>query len=108
MIGHHFRHHRHPIDYPPPAGSITLDQIPLGAEGDILAINGDRRMRRRMMEMGLLEGAHLRITKFGPTGDPIQVRVNDYYLSLRLADAANIVVKPSQYCTQLRHHRHKR
>jgi Fe2+ transport system protein FeoA len=98
MINHRFRHHRRPIDYPPLAGSITLDRMPLGAEGDVAAIKGDRWMRRRMMEMGLLEGSHVRITKFGPAGNPIQLRVNDYYLSLRLADAANILVKPGRHC----------
>ncbi len=92
MIGHRHRRHR-PIDYPPPAGKTTLEQMPLGAEGEVIAIKGDRRMRRHMMEMGLLEGSRLRVSKFGPSGDPIQIKINDYFLSLRLADAANIIVR---------------
>ena len=44
------------------------------------------------MEMGLLEGSNLRVVKFGPMGDPIQIQVNDYFLSLRRNEAARIIV----------------
>ena len=75
-----------------PQGLVTLDRLPLGACGVIQSIDGERRLRRRLMEMGLLEGSRLRVVKFAPSGDPIEVKINDYFLSLRLSDAAKIVV----------------
>lgn len=75
-------------------GPANLDTLPLGAEGVVMAITGERRFRRRLMEMGLLEGSRLRVVKFAPTGDPIQIQVNDYFLSLRRNEAARIIVMP--------------
>lgn len=78
-----------------PCVPVTLDSLPIGARGLVLNINGERKLRRRMMEMGVLEGSRLRIVKLAPTGDPIQVKVNDYFLSIRRKDAATIVVQPT-------------
>ena len=77
----------------PPQRTTTLDLMPIGARGVITCINGERRKRRRLMEMGLLEGSRLRVVKFAPTGDPIEIEVNDYFLSLRRNEAAEIVVR---------------
>jgi Fe2+ transport system protein FeoA len=44
------------------------------------------------MEMGLIEGSKLRVVKFAPTGDPVEIQVNDYFLSLRKEDADHIIV----------------
>jgi len=46
------------------------------------------------MEMGLLAGSRLRVVKLAPAGDPIQIQVNDYFLSLRRSEAATITVQP--------------
>lgn len=73
----------------------TLDLLPVDARGVVHSINGDRRMRRRLMEMGLLEGSVLRVVKFAPSGNPIEIKINDYFLSLRKEEAATVVVKPS-------------
>jgi ferrous iron transport protein A len=77
-----------------PKGPANLDTLPLGTTGIVLAITGERELRRRLMEMGLLEGSRLRVVKFAPTGDPIEIQVNDYFLSLRREEAARIVVMP--------------
>lgn len=74
------------------SGPANLDELPLGASGTVMAITGERKLRRRLMEMGLLEGSRLRVVKFAPTGDPIQIQINDYFLSLRRNEAAHIVV----------------
>jgi Fe2+ transport system protein FeoA len=83
--------HRHGAVLPA-TGPANLDTLPLGAEGVVMAITGERRFRRRLMEMGLLEGSRLRVVKFAPTGDPIQIQVNDYFLSLRRMEASRIIV----------------
>ena len=74
------------------SGPANLDTLPIGTSGYVLAITGERRFRRRMMEMGLLEGSHLRVVKFAPSGDPIQIQLNDYFLSLRRHEANHIVI----------------
>lgn len=73
--------------------TTTLDTLPIGGRGIVVGIQGERRLRRRIMEMGLLEGSRLRVVKFAPTGDPIQIKVNDFFLSIRRADAAGITVR---------------
>lgn len=86
------RHRWRGGDKKPQAGPANLDELPLGTSGTVMAITGERRLRRRLMEMGLLEGSRLRVVKFAPTGDPIQIQINDYFLSLRRNEAAHIVV----------------
>ena len=77
----------------------NLDTLKLGSVGLVLAITGERTLRRRLMEMGLLEGSRIRLVKFGPSGDPIQIQVNDYFLSLRRNEAAKVVVMPKGFGT---------
>lgn len=73
---------------------MNLDTMEIGSVSYVLAITGERKLRRRLMEMGLLEGSRIRVVKFGPSGDPIQIQVNDYFLSLRRNEAAKVVVMP--------------
>ena len=75
-------------------GPVNLDALPVGSVGKVLLITGERKLRRRLMEMGLLEGSRLRIVKYAPAGDPIEIQVNDYFLSLRRSEAARIIVEP--------------
>ncbi len=74
----------------------TLDRLPLGGRGIVQSIDGERKLRRRLMEMGLLEGSRLRVVKFAPSGDPIEIKVNDYFLSLRREEAAHIILRPGE------------
>jgi Fe2+ transport system protein FeoA len=78
---------------------VNLDALPVGATGIVMAITGERKLRRRLMEMGLLEGSRLRVVKFAPGGDPVEIKVNDYFLSLRRSEAARIVVLPKSAAT---------
>jgi ferrous iron transport protein A len=75
----------------------NLDTLEIGSVCNVLAITGERTLRRRLMEMGLLEGSRIRLVKFGPSGDPIQIQVNDYFLSLRRNEAAKVVVLPKGF-----------
>ncbi len=72
----------------------SLVDLPLGQHARIVSIDCDRRLSRRLMEMGLLPGTRVRLVRVAPFGDPIELRVRNYYLSLRRVEAAKIAVRP--------------
>jgi len=72
----------------------SLAELPLGQPAEILAIDCERRLSRRLMEMGLLPGTRVRVIRVAPLGDPIELRVRHYSLSVRRAEAAKITVTP--------------
>ena len=67
--------------------SLTLDQLEVGQEGRIAALEvpGDQGMR--LMEMGLIVGTTVEVARIAPLGDPIDVVVRGYHLSLRISEA---------------------
>ena len=71
----------------------TLDQMRPGQRGRITAIDGDDSLVQRLMEMGLLEGEQVEVVSFAPLGDPMEVRLGDYRLSLRRVEAARVHVE---------------
>lgn len=72
----------------------SLVDLPLGQNAEIMSIDCERRLSRRLMEMGLLPGTRVRIVRVAPLGDPIELRVRNYSLSVRRAEAAKIAVRP--------------
>jgi ferrous iron transport protein A len=72
----------------------SLADLPVGLHAEIVSIDCDRRLSRRLMEMGLLPGTRIRVVRVAPLGDPIELRVRNYSLSLRRAEAAKISVNP--------------
>ena len=70
----------------------TLDQLRPGERARIDAVGGDDPIVQRMLEMGLFEGEHVEIIGFAPLGDPMEVLLQDYRLSLRRAEAARVRV----------------
>lgn len=71
---------------------MTLDQLQEGQRGRIDTILGDDMILQRLMEMGLLEGEEIEVVAFAPLGDPMEIRLRDYRLSLRRTEAARIRV----------------
>lgn len=71
----------------------SLDQLKLGEHGCIESIEGDDAVVQRLYEMGLLEGEEIEVIGFAPLGDPIEIRLQDYRLSLRRQEAARIRMK---------------
>ena len=71
---------------------MTLDQLQQGQRARIDSFVGDDVVLQRLMEMGLLEETELEVIGFAPFGDPIEIRLQDYRLSLRRAEAARIRV----------------
>ena len=73
----------------------SLDQLQRGQRGTITSLQGDDLIVQRLMEMGLLEGEEVEVLGFAPLGDPMEIRLRDYRLSLRRSEAARIAVSPS-------------
>jgi ferrous iron transport protein A len=70
----------------------SLNQLEVGQRARIEAIAGNDALVQRLLEMGLLEGEELEVLGFAPLGDPMEIRLRDYRLSLRSTEAARITV----------------
>ena len=70
----------------------NLRTTPCGATVTVRKIEGEGATRRRIMDMGLTRGAEVYVRKVAPLGDPIEVMVRGYELSLRKADAEKVLV----------------
>lgn len=71
---------------------LSLAHLPAGAHARVLSVSGSGAVARRLMEMGLVPGAHVHMIKSAPLGDPIEVRVRGYNLAVRKAEARTIKV----------------
>jgi ferrous iron transport protein A len=71
----------------------SLDQLRVGQSGCIASISGTDAIVQRLFEMGLLEGEQVQVIGFAPLGDPMEIRLSDYRLSLRRSEAARIQVQ---------------
>lgn len=72
---------------------MTLDLLPLDQNAVITAVGGEGPLRCRLLDMGLIPKTAVRVEKVAPLGDPIELRVRGYALSLRKEDARNIEVE---------------
>ncbi|MGQ9483127.1 FeoA family protein [Chloroflexus sp.] len=78
-----------------PDGTLTtLDQLTRGCSGVIVRVGGDRVLRRRLLDMGLVQGETVTLAAVAPLGDPIELTVKGYHLSLRRSEARLIQVEP--------------
>ncbi len=71
----------------------TLRDIPCGATVKVMGLTGEGSVKRRIMDMGITKGTSISVRKMAPLGDPMEVTVRGYELSLRKADAEMIVVE---------------
>ena len=71
----------------------TLKQVEVGSTVKVVKLHGEGAVRRRIMDMGLTKGAEVYIRKVAPLGDPIEITVRGYELSVRKADAQMIEVE---------------
>jgi len=72
---------------------MTLAKLKPGESGKITAIGSIGPLRRRLMDMGVLVGETIKVVKVAPLGDPIEVTIKSYQLSLRKQEAEGIVVE---------------
>lgn len=72
---------------------MTLKDTPVGGTVTVKRLNGEGPIKRRIMDMGITKGAEIYVRKVAPLGDPIEVTVRGYELSLRKADAEMVEVQ---------------
>jgi len=72
---------------------MTLDQLPVGATATIIAVEGGGALRLRLLDMGLIPRTRIRLEKTAPLGDPLELRLRGYELTLRKEDARMIRVE---------------
>ena len=72
---------------------MTLREVPFGQTVTVKKLEGEGAVKRRIMDMGITKGTAVLVRKTAPLGDPIEVTVRGYELSVRKADAENIVVE---------------
>ncbi|MFZ5910271.1 MAG: FeoA family protein [Chloroflexota bacterium] len=77
-----------------PENVFPLSQLKVGESGVIVKMNVEGSARQRFMAMGLVKGETVSVERVAPLGDPIDFVVKDYHLSLRKAEAGEILVKP--------------
>ncbi len=70
----------------------NLKDIKVGSVVKVVKVHGTGALRRRIMDMGITKGVNIKVVKFAPLGDPIELVVRGYSLSLRKKDAKNIEV----------------
>ena len=71
----------------------TLRQLAVGETGTAVRLHGEGAVKRRIMDMGITKGVVVRVRKVAPLGDPLEITVRGYELSLRKADADMIEVE---------------
>ena len=71
----------------------TLKEIKVGSSAKVVKLHGEGAVKRRIMDMGITKGVEVNIRKVAPLGDPIEVTVRGYELSIRKADSEMIEVE---------------
>ena len=79
---------------------MTLRDLQIGASAVITAVGGEGHLRQHFLDMGVLPGAEVTLIKYAPMGDPMELRIHGYELTLRLADAGKIDIRPIKKPTQ--------
>ena len=72
---------------------MNLTSLPIGATAKVTSINGNSPITKRLMEMGVVPGASVRVVKSAPFGDPLEIRVRGYHLAMRKNEADTIEVQ---------------
>ena len=78
---------------------VTLDTLKVGQRGIVARVKGQRPARRRMLDMGLVPGAEVKVVRVAPFGDPVEFQVKGYSLSLRKTEASNVTVEVDEAVT---------
>ncbi len=72
---------------------MTLKEIKIGKSAVVTAVGGEGALRQHFLDMGVIPGAEVTVVKYAPMGDPMELRIHGYELTLRIADAEKILVK---------------
>ena len=71
---------------------MTLDKLPLNKEATIVSVGGEGALRCRLLDMGIIPKSKVTVKKVAPMGDPLEIRIRGYELTLRVEDAKKIMV----------------
>ena len=77
---------------------MTLNELAIGSEATITAVGGAGALRRRLLDMGLTPGTRVMVRKIAPMGDPIELYLRGYELTLRREDAQKITIEKEGVC----------
>ena len=66
---------------------MNLSKLPIGSTATIQSVGGAGALRQHFLDMGLIQGTEVTVVKYAPMGDPMELRIHGYELSIRLADA---------------------
>jgi Fe2+ transport system protein FeoA len=72
---------------------MKLSDLAIGQRAAIVEVKGEGALRRRLLDMGLTPNTEVMVRKVAPMGDPIEIQLRGYELTLRVADAENITVE---------------
>ena len=73
--------------------NMTLKELPIGKTATIVGVGGEGALRQHFLDMGIIPKAEITMVKYAPMGDPVEVRIHSYELTLRLADAEKITIE---------------
>ena len=85
---------------------MTLRELKIGHTAEILTVGGEGALRQHFLDMGIIPGQEVKLEKYAPMGDPMELLVQDYELTLRLADAEKIEIRPCEKCETNTPHSH--
>ncbi|MBM6683180.1 FeoA family protein [Collinsella intestinalis] len=71
----------------------TLGDVAVGQSGQVVRLHGDGALRRHLMDLGLIKGTPFTVVKVAPLGDPVEITVRGYELSIRKEEAAIVEVR---------------
>lgn len=77
---------------------MTLKDLEIGKSAKVLSVGGSGSLRQHFLDMGVIPGVQVTVIKYAPMGDPIEVRIHGYELTLRLDDAAKIEIEETTIC----------
>lgn len=75
---------------------MTLDKLPIGKKATIITVGGEEKLRCHLLDMGLIPHTEVSIRKTAPLGDPIELSLRGYTMTIRKDDAAQIEVRPAE------------
>jgi len=73
--------------------SLPLHELKIGQRGTIVRVGGEGPAKRRMLDMGLVAGTEVEVERVAPLGDPIEIKIKGYHLSLRKEEAVQVQVE---------------
>ena len=73
---------------------MTLNELKIGESAKVTSIGGEKSLRQHFLDMGVIPGEEVTLIKYAPMGDPMELRVRGYELTLRLEDAKQIDIEP--------------